>query len=104
MPGTVAGLATAHRAYATVPWRELVEPAAELARGGFELIPPQAYLHAIVDLILRHTDEGRAVYGRDGQRLVAGDRVVLPATSRRRSTGSPTTAPTTSTRASWRGA
>ena len=27
---------------------------------GFELTRPQAYLHAILDVILRHTDEGRA--------------------------------------------
>jgi gamma-glutamyltranspeptidase/glutathione hydrolase len=41
------------------------------------LTKPQAYLHAILDLILRHTDEGRAIYGRDGKRLVAGDRLVM---------------------------
>ena len=29
----------------------------------------QAYLHAILDLILRHTEEGREVYsGPDGER------------------------------------
>jgi gamma-glutamyltranspeptidase/glutathione hydrolase len=77
VPGTVLGLAEAHRAYASRPWRELIAPAAELARRGFELSRPQAYLHAIVDLILRHTDEGRRLYGRDGNRLVAGDRLVL---------------------------
>src|SRR3954453_18186318 len=77
VPGTVRGLAEAHRAHATLPWRELVAPAAELARAGFELSRAQAYLHAIVDLILRHTDEGRRLYGRDGNRLVAGDHVVL---------------------------
>ena len=36
----------------------LLEPAIELARDGVELTPPQAYLHAILDLILRHTDGG----------------------------------------------
>src|SRR4051794_6326090 len=77
VPGTVRGLAEAHRAYATRPWRELIAPAVELARTGFELSRAQAYLHAIVDLILRHTDEGRRLYGRDGNRLVAGDHVVL---------------------------
>src|SRR5689334_10495614 len=76
VPGTVAGLAEAHRAYATLPWRDLIEPAAELARGGIELTRPQAYLHAILDVILRHTDEGRAVYGDGDARLVAGDVLV----------------------------
>jgi gamma-glutamyltranspeptidase/glutathione hydrolase len=77
VPGALAGLEHAHRAYASMPWRELVAPAIELARGGVELTRPQAYLHAILDLILRHTDEGRKIYGENG-RLVAGDRFAMP--------------------------
>ena len=34
VPGAVAGLAAAHRAYASRPWAELIAPAAELARDG----------------------------------------------------------------------
>jgi len=78
VPGTTLGLETAHRAYGTLPWAELVAPAAELARRGFELTRPQAYLHAILDLILRHSDEGRRLYGSGGERLVAGDTLRLP--------------------------
>src|SRR4051794_7476629 len=78
VPGKVAGLAAAHRAYATLPWRELIAPAAEVARQGVELTRPQAYLHAILDVILRHTDEGRAIYGRDDVRLAAGDVLLQP--------------------------
>ena len=73
VPGAVAGLETAHRAFGSLPWSELTAPAAELARTGVELTKPQAHLHAILDLILRHTDEGRRVYGRNGSRLGAGD-------------------------------
>lgn len=75
VPGAVAGMAAAHRAFATRPWAELIAPAIRLAHDGIELTRAQAYLHAILDLILRHTDEGRRVYGRDA-RLVAGDRLV----------------------------
>jgi gamma-glutamyltranspeptidase/glutathione hydrolase len=78
VPGAVAGLAAAHRAYASRPWAELIAPAAELARAGFELTRPQAYLHAILDVILRHTDEGRAMYSKGETRLVAGDVLRLP--------------------------
>ena len=78
VPGTIAGLAEAHRAYGKLPWKELVVPAVEAAREGVELTRPQAYLHAILDLILRHSDEGRRVYGNDGSRLVAGDRLAMP--------------------------
>jgi gamma-glutamyltranspeptidase / glutathione hydrolase len=77
VPGTVAGLERAHRSYATRPWAELIAPAVELARGGVELTPSQAYLHAILDVVLRHTPEGRAMYGGD-DRLSTGDRLVLP--------------------------
>ena len=78
VPGTVAGLEAAHRSYGSVEWGVLVQPAIELARGGVELTRAQAYLHAILDSILRHTPESRAVYERDGDRLAAGDRLEMP--------------------------
>ena len=62
VPGTLKGLEEAHRRFGSLPWAELVAPAVELARAGVELTRPQAYLHAILDLILRHTEEGRAIY------------------------------------------
>jgi gamma-glutamyltranspeptidase/glutathione hydrolase len=77
VPGSVAGLDVAHRMFATIPWATLLEPAIELAREGLELNGQQAYLHAILDIILRHTEEGRVIYGPEGERLVAGDRVVM---------------------------
>src|SRR5919201_3051526 len=78
VPGTPAGLEAAYRTYGTKPWPELVAPAIELAREGIELTRPQAYLHAILDVILRHTEEGRAIYERRGERLVAGERIAMP--------------------------
>jgi gamma-glutamyltranspeptidase / glutathione hydrolase len=77
VPGAPLGLESVHRRYGSVPWASLIDPAIELARSGVELTRQQAYLHAILDLILRHTDEGRAIYGPGGERLVAGDRLVL---------------------------
>jgi gamma-glutamyltranspeptidase / glutathione hydrolase len=76
VPGNALGLETAHRAYGSRPWKRLVEPAIELAYGGLELNESQAYLHEILDLILRFGDEGRAIYGPNGDRLVTGDRLV----------------------------
>ena len=79
VPGATAGLEALHRAYGLLPWPELLRPAIELACGGVELTRQQAHLHAILDLILRHGDEGRRIYSRpDGSRLVAGDVLRLP--------------------------
>lgn len=78
VPGTVAGLEAAHRSFATLPWEELAHPAVELARRGVVVTPEQAYLHEILDPILRHTDESSAIYGPDGAPLRAGDRLVMP--------------------------
>jgi gamma-glutamyltranspeptidase/glutathione hydrolase len=64
VPGLVAGLEEAHRRYATREWRELVEPAIDLARTGRVAVDePRAFLHRILTGILLRTDEGRRVYG-----------------------------------------
>src|SRR6476469_4931877 len=77
VPGAVAGLGEAHRRFGSLPWRTLLEPAIAHARDGVELTEGQAYLHDILDPILRHTREGNAMYSVNGDRLLAGDRLVL---------------------------
>jgi len=37
VPGTVAGLFLAHQKYGTLPWKDLVQPAIELAQEGFSM-------------------------------------------------------------------
>ena len=71
VPGSALGLEEAHRSFGSLPWRDLFGPAIELARNGVVLNKGQAYLHAILDLILRHTPESRAVYEWNGERLAA---------------------------------
>jgi gamma-glutamyltranspeptidase/glutathione hydrolase len=78
VPGAVAGLAVAHRRYARLPWRELVAPAVEVARQGVALNSGQAFLHDILDVVLRAEPEGREVYGaecalRQGETVVMDD-------------------------------
>jgi gamma-glutamyltranspeptidase/glutathione hydrolase len=74
VPGATAGFEAAHHEHGSLPWSRLLEPAIELARGGFELTAAQEYLHVLLDSILRHTGEGRRVY----RPPAAGQRVRLP--------------------------
>ena len=70
-------------AYGRLPWRELLEPAIELARDGIELTRPQAHIHAILDPILRYGDEGAADL-QQPQRRAARRRRPAPAARPRR--------------------
>ena len=69
VPGAPLGLEACTGATARCPGRRLIEPAIGLARTGVELTGAQAYLHEILDLILRHTEGGQAIYGPAGERL-----------------------------------
>lgn len=42
VPGTVAGLEAAHQKYGKLPWKELVQPAVDLALNGFTLTQKEA--------------------------------------------------------------
>lgn len=76
IPGAAIGLETAHKMFGRLPWCDLFGPAIEQARNGVELNDGQAYLHRILDGMLRHTPEARAVYEHDGDRLKRGDMLV----------------------------
>jgi gamma-glutamyltranspeptidase/glutathione hydrolase len=77
VPGTVAGLWEAHSRWGSIPWPELLAPAAKLARDGFLMDEPRAYLHGILDALLRHSPEGDAFYG-PGRARAVGERFAAP--------------------------
>jgi gamma-glutamyltranspeptidase/glutathione hydrolase len=62
VPGLVQGLEEGHRRYGTRPWRDLLAPAAALARRGVEVIPEAAFLHRVLAGILHRTPAGRRIY------------------------------------------
>jgi gamma-glutamyltranspeptidase/glutathione hydrolase len=94
VPGAVLGLWEAHRSWGSVPWPELLAPAAKLAREGVVLNEVQAFLHRILDPLLRYSPEGDALYGHPagstggeaagaqrkgvGRALVEGERFAVP--------------------------
>lgn len=63
VPGAPAGLEVAHRSYGSLPWRDLVAPAVELARAGVDVTPGQAVLHEILRPVLADTPAADAEAG-----------------------------------------
>ena len=72
VPGLIAGLAEAHRRFATFDWADLVAPALELAHEGVACDEPRVFLHEILSSILLRDEGGRRVYG-DPARVVTGE-------------------------------
>ena len=104
VPGIAAGLELAHRRFGSLPWRELVAPAVDLARLGVEVTPTQDYLHDIlapivgrspgVGKLLRFVDFAATlerVAAEGASVLYSGEIARRSATQRRRSR--PTTSP-----------
>jgi gamma-glutamyltranspeptidase / glutathione hydrolase len=77
VPGAALGLWEAHARWGSMPWAELIAPAARLAREGVVLNEAQAFLHRILDPLLRYSLEGDALYG-PGRALEEGERLVMP--------------------------
>jgi gamma-glutamyltranspeptidase/glutathione hydrolase len=78
VPGVPKGLEEVHRRFGKLPWRELTEPAIELARAGVEITPAQDFMHKILDSVLRRSEEGRRVYGLQERRYTTDDHLKLP--------------------------
>jgi gamma-glutamyltranspeptidase/glutathione hydrolase len=79
VPGTVRGFALAHQKHGKRPWKELVEPAAKLARDGF---PVTASLARRLNGVLgdkTRNEEFRRVFGKPGGgEWQAGDVLTQP--------------------------
>lgn len=79
VPGTVAGLALAHRKYGRLPWRDLVAPAIRLAEEGVILTRDEAWVLEWGRKRLSRSPAGRAAFFKpDGSGYRAGERLVQP--------------------------
>jgi gamma-glutamyltranspeptidase / glutathione hydrolase len=80
VPGTVRGMALAHKRFGKLPWKDVVMPAAELASKGFVISASLARgLATEVAGPMKPYPASVAAYGKpDGSTWAAGDRLVLP--------------------------
>lgn len=76
VPGTVAGLFKAHQKFGKLPWKDLVQPAIELAENGFEIGPD---ISEFSEWLLDNQDTYQStseIFISDGRSLAAGDILV----------------------------
>lgn len=77
VPGTVAGLALAHRNHGRLPWKRLLEPAIRLAEEGYVLSRDEAFALDWGRERLARSEAGAKVFLHpDGTALRAGERLV----------------------------
>jgi gamma-glutamyltranspeptidase / glutathione hydrolase len=78
VPGTAAGLGAAHRQFGSLPWAELVAPAAALARTDVVQTKAHARLNEILVPVVTLTPESRAVWAPGGHVLTEGETMRQP--------------------------
>jgi gamma-glutamyltranspeptidase/glutathione hydrolase len=78
VPGSVAGLAEVHRRYGSLPWRDLVEPAAHLAETGFTVDAEFARSLARKSKTLARFPASAALFVPGGRPVTAGARFADP--------------------------
>ena len=80
VPGTVRGMALAHKRFGKLPWKDVVMPAADLAAKGFVMSASLARgLNGEVGRGMQPYPASVAAYGKPGGgSWAAGDRLVLP--------------------------
>ena len=77
VPGLPAGLEALSREHGRLPWQQLVEPAARLARDGVDFPPAHAACLAMLAPVMT-MNEGAEIYSPHGQLLQAGGRLEQP--------------------------
>ena len=77
VPGTVAGMWYAHQRFGSLPWKQVVQPAVDLARDGIEVSYDKAVLFATQrERLCRNAATCKYFFREDGAPHEAGDRLV----------------------------
>ncbi len=76
VPGTIAGLAAAHRKYGKLPWGRVVAPAIRLARDGFNVSEIYTEQAQSKQKLLASNPAARQIFTRNGQPLQPGERLI----------------------------
>ena len=79
VPGAVAGLLHVHERLGRLPLAAIAEPAMHHARQGVVVNPFLAYCFELLDPILLASEGARDLYTAAGKRLMAGNRLKMPA-------------------------
>lgn len=74
VPGTVAGLWYAHQKFGSLPWKQIIEPAIQLAKHGFRLTDDdaQAFLQR-KSVLMRDSEAARIFFKKNGVPYQTGD-------------------------------
>ncbi len=73
VPGFMAGAQAAHERYGSADWNDIVAPSLALAHGGVEVTETLARLIDFRAEVLLGSDEGRAIFQREGRLAKVGD-------------------------------
>ena len=76
VPGTVAGLALAHRQYGNLPWKDVVAPAIRLAADGVVLSPDEAFVFSWAQERMTESAAGQKAFYKDGGQLYKAGEVL----------------------------
>lgn len=78
VPGVIPGLCTILERWGTKPLDEIVEPACRMLREGRPLGPYQGRAVRLLTPIITYSEQGRAIFLRDGRLVDTGDVFALP--------------------------
>ncbi|HYO81883.1 MAG TPA: gamma-glutamyltransferase, partial [Bryobacteraceae bacterium] len=77
VPGTVAGLAAAHRLYGALPWRNVLEPAYKLAQKGFPASQRMELILALQVPVMKPLRDSASIFLHGGDRPLKQGEIVV---------------------------